>query len=453
MEKKNIIRIFAFFVLAGLLLSITACNNNNVDKNKGKMSNAKDFLFLTPDQQPDAYRNIDKLFSTRTFKRGKSVFPLPPSDQPLTSVKYSPDGVNTYDIDDFVKRNRVSGLLIIKDGKIALERYALGNTDSSRWTSFSVAKSFTSTLIGMAVKDGKIKSLDDLVTDYLPQMRGTSYDGVTVGQLMTMSSGVKWNEDYRDSASSLTALFKCPLEGKKGGMIEVMSKLPRAAAPGTKFLYSTGETCLEGEVLTAALKGESMSAYLSRKLWARMGMESDGYWLLESPDGHEFAGGNLSMTLRDYGRFGMFILHNGVVDGDSLLPSGWVSQISRPPSNAPQLAYGKLYSAMNSPEQPYYYPFGYSYNWWCMDQSPWGAWDALDNTTVWGADAIKAPKEKFTNLQGTFSAIGIFGQYIHVNQKENMVTVIWSAWKDPNLDPKEYEAMCFLNAATGYLHK
>jgi CubicO group peptidase (beta-lactamase class C family) len=88
-----------------------------------------------------------------------------------------------------------------------------------------------------------------------------------------------------------------------------------------------------------------------------------------------------------------------------------------------------------------------------MDQSPWGAWDALDNTTVWGADAIKASKEKFTNLQGTFSAIGIFGQYIHVNQKENMVTVIWSAWKDPNLDPKEYEAMCFMNAATGYLHK
>jgi CubicO group peptidase (beta-lactamase class C family) len=148
---------------------------------------------------------------------------------------------------------------------------------------------------------------------------------------------VKWNEDYRDSASSLTALFKCPLEGKKGGMIEVMSKLPRAAAPGTKFLYSTGETCLEGEVLTAALKGESMAAYLSRKLWAKMGMESDGYWLLESPDGHEFAGGNLSMTLRDYGRFGMFILHNGVLNGDSLLPSGWVSQISSPPANAPQL--------------------------------------------------------------------------------------------------------------------
>ncbi|MEI6437004.1 MAG: serine hydrolase, partial [Bacteroidota bacterium] len=446
------ILISSIIILSALLIYTTSCKNGNPD-NKEKFDDAKSFLFLTPEQQPEAYRNIDKLFNTRTFKRGQSVFPMPKSDQPLTSVKYSPDGVNTYDIDDFVKRNRVSGLLIIKDGKIVLERYALGNNDSSRWTSFSVAKSFTSTLIGMAVKDGKIKSLDDKVTYYLPQMRGTSYEAVTVGQLMTMSSGVKWNEDYRDSSSSLTALFQCPLEGKKGGMIDVMAKLPRAATPGKKFLYSTGETCLEGEVLTAALKGESMSAYLSRKLWANMGMEADGYWLLESPDGHEFAGGNLSMTLRDYGRFGMFILHNGVVKGDSLLPSGWVSQISQPPVNSPQLAYGKLYSAMNTPEYTYYYPFGYSYNWWCMDQTPWGAWDALDNTTVWGADAIKASKEKFTNLQGTFSAIGIFGQYIHVNQKENMVTVIWSAWKDPNLDPKEYEAMCFLNAATGYLRK
>ena len=334
-----------------------------------------------------------------------------------------------------------------------LERYALGNNDSSRWTSFSVAKSFTSTLIGMAVKDGKIKNLNDLVTDYLPQMRGTSYEGVTVGNLMTMSSGVDWNEDYRDSSSSLTALFKCPLEGKKGGMIDVMSKLHRAATPGKRFLYSTGETCLEGEVLTAALKGESMSGYLSRKLWANMGMEADGYWLLESPDGQEFAGGNLSMTLRDYGRFGMFILHNGVLKGDSLLPSGWVSQISSPPANSPQLGYGKLYSSMNTSEHPYYYPFGYSYNWWCMDRSPWGAWEGLNMTSVWGADAINASTAKFTNLQGTFSAIGIFGQYIHVNQKENMVTVMWSAWKDPNLDPKEYEAMCFLNAATGYLRK
>ena len=255
MKKKPTLLISSVIILSVLLIYTTACKNRN-PKDKEKPGTAKNFLFLTPDQQPEAYRNIDKLFSTRTFKRGKTVFPLPKSDQPLTSVKYSHDGVNMYDIDDFLKRNRVSGLLIIKDGKIALERYALGNSDSSRWTSFSVAKSFTSTLIGMAVKDGKIKSLNDLVTDYLPQMRGTSYEGVKVGQLMTMSSGVKWNEDYRDSSSSLTALFKCSLEGKKGGMIEVMSKLSRAAAPGTKFHYSTGETCLEGEVLTAALKGE-----------------------------------------------------------------------------------------------------------------------------------------------------------------------------------------------------
>ncbi|MEI6899198.1 MAG: hypothetical protein WCL00_04920, partial [Bacteroidota bacterium] len=117
MKKKPTILISSIIILSALLIYTTSCKNGNPD-NKEKFDDAKSFLFLTPEQQPEAYRNIDKLFNTRTFKRGQSVFPMPKSDQPLTSVKYSPDGVNTYDIDDFVKRNRVSGLLIIKDGKI-----------------------------------------------------------------------------------------------------------------------------------------------------------------------------------------------------------------------------------------------------------------------------------------------------------------------------------------------
>ena len=117
MKKKNIIWISSCIVLSVLLIYTTAFKNHDSNHDKEKTGSSRNLLFLTPEQQPDAFRNINKLFNTRTFKRGKSVFSLPKSGQPLTSVKYSPDGKNTYDIDDFVKRNRISGLLIIKDGK------------------------------------------------------------------------------------------------------------------------------------------------------------------------------------------------------------------------------------------------------------------------------------------------------------------------------------------------
>ena len=449
---KQKIKIFAgrFIVFTILIFCSISCKKD--DSISGdKIGAAKDLLFLTPEYQPGTYRNMNKLFNTRTFTRGNKVFSLPKSAKPLTTVKYSPDGVTTYDIDDFIIRNNVAGILIIKNGEIALERYAQGNTDSSKWTSFSVGKSVTSSLIGAAIQDGKL-NLNDLVTDHLPQMQGTAYDGVNVRQLLQMSSGVNWNEDYRDPSSDLTNMFQQVTDGNAGGILEVLSKLSKAEAPGKSFLYSTGETFLEGEVLRAALGGESLSSYLSRKIWANMGMEADGYWLLESQDGHEFGGGNLSMTLRDYGRFGLFILNNGIVNGIQVLPQDWVKEASKPAGDSPQCAYGNLYSASNNAAYLYNYPPGYGYNWWSLPESTWGAWDYLNDTDWWGADAINATVKDFENLRGTFSAQGVFGQFIHINQKENMVTIIWSTWKDPWIDPKEYEAYCFLNVATGLLH-
>lgn len=435
-----------------LMLVESGCSKDDFESDKDKIGSAEEFLDLPLDKKAANFRNVDKIFNTRTIKRGGSIFSLPESDSILTSVKYSPDGVNTYDIDDFIIRNYVAGLLIIKDGKIVLERYAQGNTEKSRWTSFSVAKSVTSTLIGMAVQDGKI-ALNDLVTKYLPVMNGTAYDGVTVRQLMQMSSGVEWNEDYLDKSTVFSAMFQCILEGRAGGIIDVMSSLNRVEEPGKRFLYSTGEAYLEGEVLRAALDGESLSNYLSRKIWARMGMESDAYWLLESPDGMEFGGGNISMTLRDYGRFGMFILNDGVVNGTHLLPQGWMDEAGKPAGDSPQCGYGVLYSATNLTDYPYDYPLGYGYNWWAMPDPEWGPWSELNNPDWWGANAIEIPSVDFQNLIGTFEAQGIFGQLIHINKKENIVTVVWSTWPDPWIDPKEYEMYRFINAATGYLKK
>jgi len=445
--------IVAVFLIAAIMAGYYVFFINfSTPAHSDKIGAAKDFVWLTPELQPGTYRNIDKIFSTRTFKRGNSVYALPQSATPLTLVKYSPDDVNTYDIDDYVKRNNVAGLLIIKDGKIVLERYAEGNTAESKWTSFSVGKSIVSTLVGAAIKDGKIRNINGLVTDYLPQMHATAYEGVTVRQLLQMSSGAKWNEDYRDPASDVSAMWQCILDDKAGCIIDVMSNLSSAAAPGTHFLYNTGETHLEGELLSAALGGESLSSYLSRKIWANMGMESDGYWLLESPNGTEFGGGSLSMTLRDYGRFGMFILNDGVVNGTSVLPPGWVAEAGSPAADSPQCGYGNLYSEANAGSDSYAYPLGYGYNWWSMPTPTWGAWDGLNDSDWWGADALmNAPSPNFPDLTGSIVAQGVFGQFIYVNQKENIVAVVWSTWKDPWIDPKEYETYSFLNAATALL--
>lgn len=144
-------------------------------------------------------RNTDRLFPTRTVARGAKVFPLPVG-KPLPDVRFVVGG-NTYDLADYVALNRVSGFLVIKDGRIALEQYRLGNTAKTRWVSMSVAKSFTASLVGAAIKDGHINSLDDQVPDYLPELRGSAYDGVSIRNLLEMASGVKWDETYTDPSS------------------------------------------------------------------------------------------------------------------------------------------------------------------------------------------------------------------------------------------------------------
>ena len=236
-----------------------------------KIGDAAHFLMLPPDEQPATYRNTDKVFPTRAFKRGSTVYPLP-SAEPLAAVPYRFAG-KSLGLDDYMKRDRVGGLLVLEDGRIRLERYALGNTGTSRWTSFSVGKSIVSTLVGAAVKDGAIASIEDPVTRYLPQLRGSAYDGTTVRNLLQMSSGVKWNEDYTQPDSDIGKMLKCTADDKPGCIIDFMSKLPRAAPPGTVFNYNSGETHLLGLIVSAATH-KHLTDYLSEKIWSRFGMES-----------------------------------------------------------------------------------------------------------------------------------------------------------------------------------
>lgn len=347
-------------------------------------------LMWTPDQQKTGYKSMEKLTAHKVVKRGAEVFPLPPGEPIDAKVKVKIDG-KTLTVDQYMAAYRTSGLLVIKDGKVVLERYGLDRTPQDRWTSFSVAKSVTSTLVGAAIKDGHIKSLDEPVTTYIPQLKGGGYDGVTVGQLITMTSGVRWNEDYTDLNSDVAKVGLSAGEPGVNPVVSYMRRLPRERPPGTRFHYSTGETDLVG-ILVSNATHKPLSAYLSEKIWAPFGMEQDAIWV-EDVAGHERGGCCMSMTLRDYGRFGMFILGGGKAGGQDVLPQGWTAAATR--AQVPV-----------NPDDPK--EGGYGYFWWI---NPAG-------------DA--------------YEAIGIFGQAITTFPKENLVIAINSAW--PAADTRELNA-------------
>ncbi len=333
-------------------------------------------LAWTQKQQLERYPAIEKVYAVGTIKKGDKVRDLPKAATQIDPKV--PFNKKSSSIDAFMKDNRITGLIAIKDGQVVLEKYALGRKPEDRWTSFSVAKSVTSTLIGAAVKDGYIDSIYDPITKYIPELRGSAYDDVSLRRVMTMTSGVKWNEDYADPKSDVARASGAAY--KPGGMnplVEYMSKLKREAPPGTKWVYKTGETDLAGIALGRALAGKSLSQYASEKLWAPFGMEQDAIWMLDKA-GQERGGCCMSMTLRDYGRIGLFMLGGGVIDGKEIMPAGWIDEATtnQLPKSAKDDSYG--------------------FFWWPMD----------------------APN---------YRAIGIFGQGIAVYPEDNLVIAVNSA--------------------------
>lgn len=378
---------------------------------------AANLLDTTPENQAATYRHVDRLGPTRVIPRGASVLPLPAHSTSLSALRYD-FGASSYSVDDYMSRNRTAGLLILKGGAVALERYGMGNDASSRWTSFSVAKSVTSTLVGAALKDGSIGSLDDGVALYVPQLRGSAYEQNSIRDLLRMTSGVRWIEEYSSTGDSdIARLIQASSSGQPGAVMELMRTRPRAAAPGSVFNYSTGESYVLGAVVAAAT-GKPLADYLSQKVWAPLGMEADGYWLLDAEGGLEMGGNNFSATLRDYARFGQFFLRRGVVNGNSVLPDGWRELAGQP--DAAVTAHGQLYPG---------YPLGYGYQWWSFPT---------------GADAIPFH-------DGAFTAEGIFGQFIYVNPAEDIVAVVWSAWPESWVDTSEFETYTLIGTAAAML--
>ena len=361
---------------------------------------------MLPDVEVATFERSDALFPVNTVLRKGPVRPLPPTTAKLTDIHFKSEA-HTFDLFDYLAYNRVAALLVLKDGKVAFEDYELGTGPKTRWPSFSIAKSFSSTLVGAALQQGLISSLDDPLTRYVPQLKGGAYEGVSIRNILQMASGVKWDETYTDPKSDRRKLLELQLAQKSGAIVSYMNALPRAGAPGSIWNYSTGESFLVGALLEGATH-KPLATYLSETLWSRLGMEQDATWWLESPGGMGLAGSGLSATLRDYGRFGLFVQQDGVLDGQRIVPEGWFRE-----AGSAHVIGGKS--------------MDYGYLWW-----PLSAGDPIH--------------------QGAFQAIGIFGQHIYINPAEKLVIVVLSARPKPDSSAHILDDASFFAAVAKSLH-
>ncbi len=331
-------------------------------------------LFWSDAQRAQRFREMEQWFSGHEVLAAQTPRMLP-KGVPLS------DGLQA-ELRALMAQTNAAGIMVLQDGHIRFEDYGLGFGPKDRWTSFSVAKSFTSTLLGAAIKDGHIASLDDPVTQYIPQLAGSAYDGVTVRQLATMTSGVKWNEDYTDPNSDVARMNLFTVQYGPDAIIMQMKGLEREATPGAKWVYKTGETNLIGVLVENAV-GKPLAEYAKHKIVDPAGFAGDLFWMVD-PRGGNIGGCCLSLQLADYARMGLFALEGGL----GQVPDGWFAQAA-----TAQVAFG--------PAAP---GFGYGYQWWAYPG-------------------------------GNFGAQGIFGQAITLVPAKKLVVAVVSNWPTATSGP------------------
>lgn len=337
----------------------------------------RDVLSWRQNQRDAAFRAMDRL---AVLAKASPITPSPtPSPLPAGDPLVIPG------LDAYMADQRTAGLVILQDGKVRLERYGLGFDATGRWTSFSVAKSFTSTLVGAAIQDGAIGSLDDKVSRYIPDLRGSAYDDVSIRQLLTMSSGVRWNEDYEDPDADVAQFNNAKPEPGMDATVSYMRTLPRAHPAGEVWNYNTGETNLVG-VLVSSATGKPLAQYLQEKIWHPAGMEAAATWL-QGKTGHEIAGCCMQAATRDFARFGLFVLANGNVRGQQIVPPDWFAEATRKQQDIRQPGRG------------------YGFQWWTYDD-------------------------------GAVGAQGIFGQGIFIDPARRLVIASHSSWPRASLGPQ-----------------
>ena len=386
----------------------------------------KDMLTWNQQQRVIGFRNDYRSYEGDVFKAGKAV-PIPRAGQDLSGVSYQYQG-HDFKLADYLKRNSVTGMMVIKDGKVVSDYYAEGNTPTTLWTSRSVGKSVVSTLVGVALKEGKIASLDDEIVKYNPDVKGTAWEHVTVRQLLQHTSGVTWGEDYTNPESDFAKLTQCEASSNTYDCVNKLVKDPQRKAyakPGEAWSYSSGGAWLLGDTLEKAT-GKSLAQNLQDAIWQPYGMTNDGVWHSYLKGKHDVGAHGFNATLEDWGKFGLFIMNNGVLpNGKKMLPDNWVEQAR---------SWNKAEKSVTAA-----HPDGsYGYEWW--------------NNSVPANAGDVGPKHGLESKDSMW-ALGIYGQIIMVNQKEKLVIVQWSTWPkaEPSFSAQPLEASLMFNAIANHL--
>lgn len=346
------------------------------------------------------FHSMHELFTTRTVARSGPVWQLPRADHAL-DFTYKFEGA-TYTPQQFLDRTYTNALLVMKHGKIVSEIYRNNTNAQTRFIGWSMTKSITSILIGCDLAEGRIKSLDDPITAYLPELKGGGYDGVTIRQIMEMRSGVDYEERYDfqnpgiAARNHIAALIK-----NVARFADVARSVKRAHPPGAVFQYKTLDTAVLGWLIERVSGGSTIAAYTAQHLWEPLGAERDGFYIMDGPPGvgREFNGAGFNATLRDYARIGQMMLNGGVANGHRIVSAAWVKEVTDP----------TLTPAKGT--EP-----GYGLQWWLMGD------------------------------QGAYTALGLQGQYIFVDPKSQTVVVKLSYFP-PSDEKASEETAAFLAAA------
>jgi hypothetical protein len=345
--------------------------------------------------QHDQFCRMDTFYPVRRLSAAARPQPFP-TGQPLKLPEHYRFGGANRNLMSFLEATDTSALLAVVDGKICFEEYYLTGGPEVPWTSWSVAKSFVSALVGMAIEEGLITSVEDPIDQYLPSIKGSAYQGVSIRNVLQMSSGADWNEDYSDPDSDSNRLQ--PVMAGQGSLSEFVCGIRPAVEPGTRCQYNSADTQVLG-LLLAAVTGTTLSEYMQQKLCEPLGFEHPGYWILDA-EGVEMALGGLNLTARDYARIGELYRNSGRWAGQQLVPESWVSSSIR--SDAPHLEQGQVIVG------GHVFPMGYGYQWWVPAGSA-----------------------------QEFSAIGIYNQFVFVNPKKRSILVKLSANRAYGTSPDE----------------
>ncbi len=344
------------------------------------------------------FHSMDQLFTTRTVARSGAVWELPKADHPL-DFTYAFKG-QQYTPEQFLDRTYTNALLVMKDGRIVSEIYRNNTNQQTRFMAWSVTKSITAILIGCAVQEGRIKSLDDRITTYLPELKGGGYDGVTVRQILQMRSGVDYEERYDFANPGVAARnHEQALVGNVVRFADAARTIKRQHKPGEVWAYKTLDTAVLGWLLERVSGGSTVAAYAAQRLWEPLGAERDGFFIMDGQPGvgREFNGAGFNATARDFARIGQMMLQDGQANGHQIVSPEWVREATK---------------ATGGPGP------GYGYQWWIPNDH-------------------------------AFQALGLQGQYIFVDRATRTVVVKLSYFPPENMEAHD-ETGAFLEAVSAW---